>query len=181
MRTIEVEVTITDAAIDDSQTTIFCTPVARQSRCLDCGRDGKHRDTWTRPLTGLPVAGYPLVLQVAVPRYSCTTADCERAVLNQDLGQLAAPGSSTTHRFTRYVLWRTMIDRTTVSAIATELGLSWRTVRIIAVGATAALNTAAGPDRLIGVCVIGSPSTLGATATRHRGVRHPDYRTDTHP
>ena len=68
MRTIELGVTITDAAIDEKTTTILCTPVARDPRCPDCGRDGRHRDTVTRPLTDLPVAGYPLMLQVAVPR-----------------------------------------------------------------------------------------------------------------
>ena len=73
MRTIELGVTITDAAVDEKTTTIFCAPVARDPRCPDCGRDGRYRDTVTRPLTDLPVAGYPLVLQVAVPRYRCLT------------------------------------------------------------------------------------------------------------
>ncbi|ETZ96939.1 helix-turn-helix domain of transposase ISL3 family protein [Mycobacterium kansasii 732] len=59
--------TITDAAVDDTQTTIFYTPVGRDPRCPECGRDGRYRDTVTRPLTDLPVAGYPLVLRVAVP------------------------------------------------------------------------------------------------------------------
>jgi hypothetical protein len=49
-------------------------------------------------LTDLPVASYPVVLRVAVPRYRCLTADCGRAVFNQDLGKLAAPRSSTTRR-----------------------------------------------------------------------------------
>jgi hypothetical protein len=39
MRTIEWAVTITNAAIDDDATTIFCTAVARDPRCPD----------WTRP------------------------------------------------------------------------------------------------------------------------------------
>jgi hypothetical protein len=69
MRTIELGVTITDAAVDEETTTIFCTPVARDPRCPDCGREGRYRDTVTRPLTDLPVAGYPLVMKVAVPRY----------------------------------------------------------------------------------------------------------------
>jgi transposase len=86
MRTIELGVTITDAAVDEKQTMIFCTPVARDPRCPNCGRAGRHRDTVTRPLTDLPVAGYPLVLQVAVSRYRCFTAQCGRAVFNQDLG-----------------------------------------------------------------------------------------------
>jgi transposase len=155
MRTIELGVTITDAAIDEVSTTIFCRPVARDPRCPDCGREGRYRDTVTRPLTDLPVAGYPLVLRVAVPRYRCITTECGRAVFNQDLGKLAAPRSATTRRCARYVLRRLMIDRTTISAIAAELGVSWHTVSSIAMRATADLITAAGPDRLAGVRVIG--------------------------
>jgi transposase len=155
MRTIELGVTITDAAVDEKVTTIFCAPVARDPRCPDCGKDGRYRDTVTRPLTDLPVAGYPLVLQVAVPRYRCTTPQCGRAVFNQDLGKLAAPRASTTRRCARYVLRRLMIDRTTISAIAAELGVSWHTVSSIAMRATSGLIAVAGPDRLAGVTVIG--------------------------
>jgi hypothetical protein len=122
-------------------------PVVRDPRCPDCGRDGKYRDTVTRPLTDLPVAGSPLVLQVAIPRYRCLTAECGRAVFNQDLGMLAAPRSSTTRRCARYVLRRLMIDRTTISAIAGELGVSWHTVSTIAMRTVAELITVAGPDR----------------------------------
>jgi transposase len=155
MRTIELGVTITDAAVDDKQTTIFCTPVGRDPRCPDCGGEGRYRDTVTRPLTDLPVAGYPLVLRVAVPRYRCTTAECGRAVFNQDLAKLAAPRASTTRRCARYVLRRLMIDRTTISAIAAELGVSWHTVSSIAMRTVADLIAAAGPDRLAGVRIIG--------------------------
>jgi hypothetical protein len=155
LRTIELGVTITDAAVDEKVTTIVCVPVARDPRCPDCGRDGRYRDTVTRPLTDLPIAGYPLVLRVAVPRFRCTTVECGRAVLNQDLGKLAAPRASTTRRCARYVLRRLMIDRTTIAAIAAELGVSWHTVSAIAMHATAGLLTAAGPDRLAVVRVIG--------------------------
>lgn len=55
MRTIELGVTITDAAVDDERTTIFCAPVARDPRCPDCGREGRYRDTVIRPLTDLPM------------------------------------------------------------------------------------------------------------------------------
>ena len=103
MRTIELGVTITDAAVDEKVTTIFCAPVARDPRCPDCGREGRYRDTVIRPLTDLPVAGYPLVLRVAVPRYRCATPACGRAVFNQDLGKLAAPRALTTRRCARYV------------------------------------------------------------------------------
>ncbi|MGH3556258.1 MAG: hypothetical protein ACRDTK_01845 [Mycobacterium sp.] len=40
MRTIELGVTITDAAVDEKATTIFCTPVARDPHRADCGREG---------------------------------------------------------------------------------------------------------------------------------------------
>ena len=155
MRTIELGVTITDAAVDKKATTIFCTPVTRDPKCPDCGNEGRYRDTVTRPLTDLPVAGYPLVLRVAVPRYRCLTPQCGRSVFNQDLGKLAAPRASTTRRCARYVLRRLMIDRTTIAAIAAELGVSWHTVSLIAMRATASLVAAAGPDRLAGVKVIG--------------------------
>ena len=108
MRTIELRVSITDAAVDEKVTTIFCTPVTRDPRCPDCGRQGHYRDAVTRPLTDLPVAGYPLVLRVAVPRYRCVTGDCGRVVFCQDLGKLAAPRSATTRRCARYVLRRLM-------------------------------------------------------------------------
>jgi len=168
MRTIELGVTITDAGVDERATTIFCTPVTRDPRCPDCGRDGRYRDTVTRPLTDLPVAGYPLMLRVAVPRYRCMTPECGRTVFNQDLGKLATPRSSTTRRCARYVLRRLMIDRTTITAIAAELGVSWHTVSSIAMQATVGLIAAAGPDRLAGVRVIGvdehrwAPRRIGA-------------------
>jgi transposase len=155
MRTIELGVTITDAAVDEKTTTIFCAPLARDPRCPDCGCEGRYRDTVTRALTDLPVAGYPLALRVAVPRYRCATVDCGRTVFNQDLGKLAAPRASTTRRCARYVLRRLLIDRTTISAIAAELGVSWHTVSTIAMRATTDLIAAAGPDRLAGVRVIG--------------------------
>ena len=98
MRTIELGVTITDAAVDEKVTTIFCAPLVRDPRCPDCGRQGRYRDTVVRPLADLPVAGYPLVLRVAIPRYRCVTPNCGRVVFNQDLGKLAAPRSATTRR-----------------------------------------------------------------------------------
>jgi hypothetical protein len=41
MRTIELEVAITDAAVDEKSTTIFCAPGDR--RCLDCGPQRRYR------------------------------------------------------------------------------------------------------------------------------------------
>ena len=102
MRTIELGVTITDAAVDEKVTTIFCAPVARDLRCPDCGREGRYRDTVIRPLTDLPVAGYRWCCGLRC-RGTCATPACGRAVFNQDLGKLAAPRASTTRRCARYV------------------------------------------------------------------------------
>ena len=49
---------------------------------------------------------------------------------------LARPRRSTTRRCARYILRRLMIDRTTISAVARELGVSWDTVNTIAMDAT---------------------------------------------
>jgi hypothetical protein len=106
--------------------------VVRDPRCLECGSDGRYRDTVARPLTELPVDGYPLVPKVAMPRCRCVTIDCGGTVFNQDLGEVAAPRVSTTRRCARYVLRRLMIDRTTILPIAAELGVSWHTVSTIA-------------------------------------------------
>ena len=53
------------------------------------------------------------------------------------------------------MLRRLLIDRTTISAIAAELGVSWHTASTIAMRTTADLVAAAAPDRLAGVRVIG--------------------------
>src|SRR6476661_5129047 len=65
--------TYSGAPVDQKVTAIFCTPVTRDPRCPDCGREGRYRDTVTRPLTDLPAAGYLLVLGFAVPRYHSVT------------------------------------------------------------------------------------------------------------
>ncbi|MFZ1177037.1 MAG: hypothetical protein WAO15_12390 [Mycobacterium sp.] len=40
---IELGVAITEAAIDEKVTTIFCTPVTRNPGCPDCGCRGRYR------------------------------------------------------------------------------------------------------------------------------------------
>ena len=48
MRTIELGVMITDAAVDEDQTTIFCAPVARDARCPDPFTAAQRRTPRTR-------------------------------------------------------------------------------------------------------------------------------------
>ena len=154
MRTSELGVMITDAAVDEKQTTIFCSPVARDARCPDCGREGRYRDTVIRSVTDVPVVGHPLRLRVRVPRYRCVNTACEREVFAHNTSRLARPGWSTTRRCARYICRRLMIDRATVAAVARELGLSWDTVNTIALDATQAI-VANDTGRLDGVRVIG--------------------------
>jgi transposase len=116
---------------------------------------GTYRDSVERRVTDVPVAGHPLVLRVRVPRYRCLhSGGCEREVFCHDTSRLARPGASTTRRCARFVLRRLMLDRTTVAAVARELGRSWDTVNGIAVEATRALLLS-DTTRLDGVRVIG--------------------------
>jgi len=155
VRTVELGVTITDAAVDGAVTVVFCDLLDDgHRRCPGCGSEGVYRDTVVRKVTDVPVVGHPLRLRVRVPRYRCTTGDCSREVFAHNTSRLARPGWSTTRRCARYILRRLMIDRATVAAVARELGLSWDTVNGIAMDATAMI-VAADTTRLDGVRVIG--------------------------
>jgi transposase len=155
VRTVELGVTITDAAVDGDVTVVFCNLLDDGGRhCPGCGREGRYRDTVIRRVTDVPVVGHPLRLRVRVPRYRCTATDCDREVFAHNTSRLARPGWSTTRRCARYILRRLMIDRATVAAVARELGLSWDTVNSIAMDATRMI-VAADTGRLDGVRVIG--------------------------
>jgi len=156
VRTVELGVTITDAAIDGDTTVVWCDVVDRKpSRGPDCEVSGVYRDSVERRLTDLPVAGHPLQLRVRVPRYRCPTTSCERVIFTHDTSGLARPGASTTRRCAKFVLGRLVIDRATIAAVARELGRSWDTINAIAVEATTELLADLGPARLDGVRVIG--------------------------
>ena len=77
VRTVELGVTITDAAVDGDVTVVFCNLLDDGRRhCPGCGGEGLYRDTVVRKVTDVPVVGHPLRLRVRVPRYRCTTTDC---------------------------------------------------------------------------------------------------------
>jgi transposase len=155
VRTVELGVTITDAAVDGNTTVVFCTLLDDGQRgCPGCGGEGRYRDTMIRSVTDVPVVGHPLRLRVRVPRYRCVNTACEREVFAHNTSRLARPGWSTTRRCARYICHRLMIDRATVAAVARELGLSWDTVNTIAMDATQMI-VAADTTRLDGVRVIG--------------------------
>jgi transposase len=155
VRTVELGLTITDAAIDGEITVVFCDLLdGGRHDCPGCGSEGVYRDTVVRKVTDVPVVGHPLRLRVRVPRYRCVDVNCEREVFAHNTSRLARPGWSTTRRCARYILRRLMIDRLTIAAVARELGLSWDTVNTIAIDATQTI-VATDTTRLDGVRVIG--------------------------
>ena len=167
MRTVELGVTITDAAVDGDVTVVFCTLLDDGQRgCPGCGADGVYRDTVIRTVTDVPVVGHPLRLRVRVPRYRCVSIDCQREVFAHNTDRLARRGWSTTRRCARYICRRLMIDRATVAAVARELGLSWDTVNTIAMDATRTI-IASDTTRLDGVRVIGVDEHRWSHTRRH--------------
>jgi transposase len=156
VRTVELGVRITDAALAGETTVLWCDLLTDgPGRCPGCGVTGVYRDVVERRVTDVPVVGHPLELRVRLPRYRCVHDGCDREVFAHDSSRLARPGWSTTRRCAQFVMRRLAIDKATVSAVARELGRSWDTVNSIAVAATGELLTTAGPARLDGVRVIG--------------------------
>jgi transposase len=156
IRTVELGVRITDAAVAGETTVLWCDLITEgPGRCPGCGLVGVYRDSVERCVTDVPVVGHPLELRVRLPRYRCVHDGCTREVFAHDSSRLARPGWSTTRRCAGFVLRRLAIEKATVSAVARELGRSWDTVNSIAVAATGELLVSAGPARLEGVRVIG--------------------------
>jgi transposase len=156
IRTVELGVRITDAALAGRTTVVFADLlVDGPGHCPGCGLVGVYRDTVERRVTDVPVVGHPLVLRVRLPRYRCLHDGCVREVFAHDSSQLARPGTATTRRCAQYVLRRLALDKATISTVARELGRSWDTVNDIAGQATRELLLAAGPARLDGVEVLG--------------------------
>ena len=105
VRTVELGVTITDAALDGETTVVFCDLLTTgPGRCPVCGTAGVYRDSVERRVSDVPVAGHPMQLRVRVPRYRCRHDGCAREVFCHDTSRLARPGWSTTRRCAQFVL-----------------------------------------------------------------------------
>ncbi len=116
VRTVELGVRITDAALAGETTVVWCELLTDgPGRCPGCGVAGSYRDTVERRLSDVPVVGHPLELRVRVPRYRCRHDGCEREVFVHDTSRLARPGAATTRRCGHYVLRRLMLDKATVA------------------------------------------------------------------
>lgn len=131
-RTVELGVTITDAAINDTSTVIDCRPVETDPACPSCGQAGVLRDHVDRMLTDLPISGHPTRLRVRVPRLTCRNAGCQTGVYRARIDRVASERSRATRRCSRWILQRLAIDKMSVAAVARLLGLGWDTVNTLA-------------------------------------------------
>ncbi|WP_346010054.1 transposase family protein [Dietzia sp. Alg238-R159] len=118
---------------------MFCSPVALDPVCVDCGVAGRLRDHVERKVTGFPLVGHPTRLHVRVPRFICDNSDCDTRIFQQRLPLLAERRAKTTRRCTRWILQRLAIYRTSVSAVAKALGLGWDLVNDLAISKIRAL------------------------------------------
>ena len=139
-RTVELGVTITNAAVDrEDRTHLWCQVLGPDSRCPGCGVTGQLRDHADRVLTDVPLAGYPVLLHVAVPRFTCHTSSCDRAIYRAGIDAIAGPREVVTTRTRRWIVQQIVVNKLSVSAVAAQLGLGWKTVNTIALAAARSL------------------------------------------
>lgn len=153
-RTLELGVNITGASIAEGDVTII-EAVPRQALgfCPRCGAEGRLRDHVVRELTDIPIAGHPTRLRVRLPRFLCQGDECAQRIFQHQL-EAAEPGAKTTRRATKWILQRLAVDRMSVSAVASALGLGWDLVNQLAVDAARHL-VYDDPSHLAGVRTLG--------------------------
>ncbi|MDL9939055.1 transposase family protein, partial [Gordonia sp. ABSL1-1] len=96
-RTIELGVTITDAALDaEGRTHLFCQLLDPKAACPACGETGRLRDHVDRDVADLPIVGHPTRLHLRVPRYTCDNTDCPTAIFRADISAIVAPRAAVT-------------------------------------------------------------------------------------
>lgn len=153
IRTVELGLTITGAAIDERHTWITCRPVEQDASCPACGMKGRLRDHRIRELVDLPVVGHPTRLRIRLPRFTCTNTACATKIFQQQL-VCAKRKAKLTDRCTRWILQRLAIDRMSVSATAKALGIGWDLVNQVALDACRQL-VYDDPHHLDGVRILG--------------------------
>ena len=132
-RTVELSVTITDAAVAGEFTHLFCAPVTVDPVCNECGTDGRLRGHVVREVTDLPIVGHPTRLHIRLPRFTCEDEACTTRIFQQGMPALAEPRAKTTRRCSRWFLQRLAIDRTLVAGVAKSLELGWDLVNDLAI------------------------------------------------
>jgi len=120
-RTVELGVTITNAAITDAVTFIDCTPVATTDVCPGCGDPGRLRDHTERVLTDLPISAHPTRLRVRVPRFACDNPACGGSIFRGGIDQVAPARSKVTGRCPRWIVQRLAVDKMELSSNPVDL------------------------------------------------------------
>ena len=181
-RTVELGVTITDAAVADDLTHLFCTPVTLDPVCAECRTAGCLRDHVQRKVTDLPIVGHPTRLHVRVPRLTCDNDGCGTRIFQQRMPALAEPRAKTTRRCSRWILQRLAIDRTSVSAVAKALGLGgvpmWIVKSQTGLSRTSYGGVVAMIDRRAASCgpVVINPAAYAAVAMVLAGISRKNSR-----
>ena len=153
-RTIELGVSIIDAAVDDDDRThVFCRLLDPIDTCPGCGQVGRLRDHVDREVADLPIVGHPTRLHLRIPRFVCASATCATSVFRADVSAIVAPRSQVTRRTTGWIMRAMVIDKMSVTSVAAAVGLSWNTVNTLAADAARAI--VAAPGHLAGVRVLG--------------------------
>ena len=150
----ELGLAITGASDAGDYTLIEADATAYIERCPTCDNTGKLRDHVHRRLIDLPIVGFPTKLHVRLPRYRCTTPGCDVKYYQAQLA-CAETGKKVTHRVTRWILQRLVIDRMSISATATALGIGWDLTCQLAIDTCRDLAYN-DPTHLDGVHVIGA-------------------------
>ena len=153
-RTVELGLSIDNAADAGSVTHLYCHPVTLDSSCPGCGHACRVRDHVERRLVDLPIAGHPSLLHVRVPRLVCGNDDCPVGVFRAPIPQAAEDRQSVTCRVTRWILQRMAIDGMSVKACARALGIGWDKTNRLALSACRHLSYG-DPTRLDRVRVLG--------------------------
>ncbi len=132
--------TISNAAVDpQDRTHLWCQVIGPDARCPGCGTAGELRDHADRVLTDVPLAGYPVLLHVAVPRFVCHTSSCDRTIYRAGIDRIARSREAITTRTRRWICQQIVVNKMSVSAVAAQLGLTWKTVNQIALDAARSL------------------------------------------
>lgn len=115
-RTVELGLTITGTAIDETFTRIDCRPVEHDPACPTCGQPGRLRDHIERPLTDLPVVGHPTRILIRTPRFTCENPGCVTTIFRQRMNSVAAPKAA----LTRWLTARDQAFRDRVKIVAMD-------------------------------------------------------------
>jgi len=153
-RTVELGLSIDNAADAGDVTHLYCHPVSFDLNCPGCGHACQVRDHVERRLTDLPIVGHPSLLHVRVPRLACGNDDCEVTIFRASIPQAADDRQSVTCRVTRWILQRMATDGMSVTACARALGIGWDKVNQLALSACRQLSYQ-DPSRLDRVRVLG--------------------------